>query len=151
MMMTIGTMTTARDNWSCCRAGFLLCNRCGRALELGAMTTAPDIFANAPLVLASRASALALAQSEIVRDGLAPLNTDIRGMTTRGDRILDRSLADAGGKGLFVKELERRLLDGECDAAVHSMKDMGNRLCRGHPDRRGPAARGPARRAGRRL
>ena len=124
MMMTIGTMTTARDNWSCCRAGFLLCNRCGRALELGAMTTAPDIFANAPLVLASRASALALAQSEIVRDGLAPLNTEIRGMTTRGDRILDRSLADAGGKGLFVKELERRLLDGECDAAAHSMKDM---------------------------
>jgi len=124
MMMTIGTMTTARDNWSCCRAGFLLCNRCGRALELGAMTTAPDIFANAPLVLASRASALAMAQSEIVRDGLAPLNTEIRGMTTRGDRILDRSLADAGGKGLFVKELERRLLDGECDAAVHSMKDM---------------------------
>ena len=61
------------------------------------MTTAPDIFANAPLLLASRASALALAQSEIVRDGLAPLNTEIRGMTTRGDRILDRSLADAGG------------------------------------------------------
>ena len=88
------------------------------------MTTVPDIFANAPLVLASRASALAMAQSEIVRDGLAPLNTEIRGMTTRGDRILDRSLADAGGKGLFVKELERRLLDGECDAAVHSMKDM---------------------------
>ena len=88
------------------------------------MTTAPDIFANAPLVLASRASALALAQSEIVRDGLAPLNTEIQGMKTLGDRILDRSLADAGGKGLFVKELERRLLDGECDAAVHSMKDM---------------------------
>ena len=88
------------------------------------MTAASDIFAGAPLVLASRASALALAQSEIVRDGLAPLNAEIRGMTTRGDRILDRSLADAGGKGLFVKELERRLLDGECDAAVHSMKDM---------------------------
>ena len=91
---------------------------------MAAMTDHSDIFAAAPLILASRASALAVAQAEIVRDRLAPLAAEIQTMTTRGDRILDRPLADAGGKGLFVKELERRLLDGDCDAAVHSMKDM---------------------------
>ena len=91
---------------------------------MAAMTDHSDIFAARPLVLASRASALAVAQAEIVRDRLAPLAAEIQTMTTRGDRILDRPLADAGGKGLFVKELERRLLDGDCDAAVHSMKDM---------------------------
>jgi hydroxymethylbilane synthase len=88
------------------------------------MTIPSDIFDSRPLILGSRASALALAQADIVRDRLAPLATDILSLTTRGDRILDRSLADAGGKGLFVKELERQLLDGNCDAAVHSMKDM---------------------------
>ncbi len=88
------------------------------------MTILPDIFAARPLILGSRASALALAQADIVRDRLAPLATETLSLTTRGDKILDRSLADAGGKGLFVKDLERRLLDGSCDAAVHSMKDM---------------------------
>ena len=88
------------------------------------MADAGDSFAARPLVLASRASALALAQAEIVKDRLSPLLTEILSLTTRGDQILDRSLADAGGKGLFVKELERRLLAGDCDAAVHSMKDM---------------------------
>ena len=88
------------------------------------MTVPSDIFDSRPLILGSRASALALAQADIVRDRLAPLATDILSLTTRGDRILDRSLADAGGKGLFVKELERQLLDGNCEAAVHSMKDM---------------------------
>ena len=88
------------------------------------MTTHAEIFETQPLVLASRASALAMAQAEIVRDGLAPVSAEILSLTTKGDRILDRPLAEAGGKGLFVKELERRLLDGECDAAVHSMKDM---------------------------
>ena len=86
------------------------------------MADAGDSFATRPLVLASRASALAMA--EIVKDRLGPLPTEILSLTTRGDQILDRSLADAGGKGLFVKELERRLLAGDCDAAVHSMKDM---------------------------
>ena len=88
------------------------------------MADAGDGFAARPLVLASRASALAMAQAEIVKDALRPLPTEILSLTTRGDQILDRSLADAGGKGLFVKELERRLLAGDCDAAVHSMKDM---------------------------
>lgn len=86
--------------------------------------TPGGVFAASPLVLASRASVLAMAQAEIVKDRLAPLPSEILALSTRGDRILDRSLADAGGKGLFVKELERRLLAGHCDAAVHSMKDM---------------------------
>ena len=88
------------------------------------MTDHSDIFAANPLILASRASALAVAQAEIVRDRLAPVAAEIQTMTTRGDQVLDRPLADIGGKGLFVKELERRLLQGDCDAAVHSMKDM---------------------------
>jgi len=46
------------------------------------------------------------------------------GLTTRGDQILDRSLAKVGGKGLFVKELEQALLDNRADLAVHSMKDV---------------------------
>lgn len=49
---------------------------------------------------------------------------ELRGMTTRGDQILDRPLAKVGGKGLFVKELETALLDGSADIAVHSMKDV---------------------------
>jgi hydroxymethylbilane synthase len=48
----------------------------------------------------------------------------VRPVTTSGDRILDRPLVEAGGKGLFIKELERSLLGGEADLAVHSMKDM---------------------------
>ena len=87
-------------------------------------TDSGNVFADRPLVLASRASALAMAQAVIVQGMLSPLPAEILSLTTRGDQILDRSLADAGGKGLFVKELERRLLAGDCDAAVHSMKDM---------------------------
>ena len=52
------------------------------------------------------------------------LAIEIVGMTTRGDRILDRPLAQVGGKGLFIKELEVALANGEADIAVHSMKDV---------------------------
>src|SRR4029079_16727128 len=45
-------------------------------------------------------------------------------MTTRGDRIVDRPLAQIGGKGLFLQELEEAMLAGEADAAVHSLKDV---------------------------
>ena len=82
------------------------------------------ISSDHPLLLASRASALALAQTEHVQARLAPLDTDILALTTRGDQVLDRPLADVGGKGLFIKELEHHLLAARCDAAVHSMKDM---------------------------
>lgn len=49
---------------------------------------------------------------------------EILGMTTEGDRVLDRPLAQVGGKGLFIKELESALLDGRADLAVHSLKDV---------------------------
>jgi hydroxymethylbilane synthase len=49
---------------------------------------------------------------------------EILGMTTRGDKILDKSLADIGGKGLFIKELEQAMEEGRADLAVHSLKDV---------------------------
>jgi hydroxymethylbilane synthase len=52
-------------------------------------------------------------------------------MTTQGDRVLDSPLAKIGGKGLFVKELEQGMLDGEADIAVHSMKDVPAELPEG--------------------
>ncbi|WP_442592347.1 hydroxymethylbilane synthase [Parapusillimonas sp. JC17] len=80
------------------------------------------------LVIATRASRLALWQAEHVRDRLQELypqcEVSLLTMTTRGDQILDRSLSKVGGKGLFVKELETALLDGRADLAVHSLKDV---------------------------
>lgn len=80
------------------------------------------------LVIATRASRLALWQAEHVRDRLRALypecDVSLLTMTTRGDRILDRSLSKVGGKGLFIKELETALLEGRADLAVHSLKDV---------------------------
>lgn len=80
------------------------------------------------LVIATRASRLALWQAEHVRDRLRALYPDCQvellSMSTKGDRILDRSLSKIGGKGLFIKELETALLDGRADLAVHSLKDV---------------------------
>ncbi|TEA77287.1 hydroxymethylbilane synthase [Allopusillimonas ginsengisoli] len=80
------------------------------------------------LVIATRASRLAMWQAEHVRDRLRALYPDcdisLLTLTTRGDQILDRSLSKVGGKGLFVKELETALLDGRADLAVHSLKDV---------------------------
>lgn len=80
------------------------------------------------LVIASRESRLALWQAEHVRAALQQLypqcEVSVLGLTTRGDQILDRSLAKVGGKGLFVKELEQAMLEGRADLAVHSMKDV---------------------------
>ena len=91
---------------------------------MATMTYHADIFDAAPLRLASRASHLAMAQAEMVCAALAPTAVTVRPLTTSGDRILDRPLVDAGGKGLFIKELEQSLLGGTADLAVHSMKDM---------------------------
>ncbi len=78
--------------------------------------------------LATRQSALALWQSEHVAARLRAahpgLDVQLLPMSTRGDRILDRPLAEIGGKGLFLKELEVAMLEGEADAAVHSLKDV---------------------------
>ncbi len=79
-----------------------------------------------PLVIATRASRLALWQAQHVKQRLEQLGHQVTllGMTTRGDQILDRSLSKVGGKGLFVKELENALEDGRADLAVHSLKDV---------------------------
>jgi len=84
--------------------------------------------ASSNLVIASRESRLALWQANHVRDRLAAIYPDcavsILGMTTRGDQILDRPLAQIGGKGLFIKELEVAMQERRADLAVHSMKDV---------------------------
>lgn len=80
------------------------------------------------LVVGSRQSPLALKQTEMVMTALMQqfpeLSITIKPYTTQGDRILDHALSKVGDKGLFVKELETALLEGEIDFAVHSMKDM---------------------------
>src|SRR5438034_1421838 len=79
------------------------------------------------IIIATRESRLALWQAEHVRDLLAQrfgMAVDLLGMTTTGDRIVDRTLAKAGGKGLFVKELEAALEEGRAQLAVHSLKDV---------------------------
>lgn len=82
----------------------------------------------ARLVIATRASRLALWQAEHVRGRLQALYpgcaVELLVLSTRGDQILDRTLSKVGGKGLFVKELENALLDGRADLAVHSLKDV---------------------------
>ena len=84
------------------------------------------------LRIGTRASPLALAQAHAARDLIAaahgtptPLGpTSIVEIKTTGDLVLDRPLADIGGKGLFSKEIDRALLDNRVDLAVHSMKDL---------------------------
>lgn len=80
------------------------------------------------LRIATRKSPLALWQSEHVADALRAahpgLEVTLVPMSTRGDEVLDRSLAAIGGKGLFLKELEVAMLRGEADCAVHSLKDV---------------------------
>jgi hydroxymethylbilane synthase len=78
--------------------------------------------------IATRESRLAMVQTEMVRDALRArhprLEVEIVGMTTKGDRVLDRPLAQVGGKGLFVKELEVAMDEERADIAVHSLKDV---------------------------
>jgi hydroxymethylbilane synthase len=80
------------------------------------------------LRIATRQSRLALWQAEHVaaklREAHAGLAVQLVPMTTQGDRIVDRSLAQVGGKGLFIKELEIAIAEGRADIAVHSMKDV---------------------------
>ena len=75
--------------------------------------------------IASRKSKLALCQVEILKSYFdLGVETEILEVITSGDRILNKSLSEIGGKGLFIKELEKFILDGSADIAVHSMKDM---------------------------
>ncbi|MBD3612939.1 MAG: hydroxymethylbilane synthase [Hydrogenovibrio crunogenus] len=80
------------------------------------------------LRIATRKSPLAMWQAEFVKAELEKhhegLTVELLPMSTKGDKILDVPLAKIGGKGLFTKELEDRMLAGEADIAVHSMKDV---------------------------
>jgi len=80
------------------------------------------------LVIATRRSRLALWQAEHIAARLknlhARLSVDLLPLSTRGDELIDQRLDKAGGKGLFVKELESAMAEGRADLAVHSMKDM---------------------------
>lgn len=80
------------------------------------------------LRIATRKSPLALWQAEHVKRRLEEAHTGLKvelvTMTTQGDKILDTPLAKIGGKGLFVKELEQGMLEGNADIAVHSIKDV---------------------------
>lgn len=88
----------------------------------------PAAVTPSKLRIATRESKLAMWQTEHVAARLQErhpgLAVEIVGMTTKGDRILDRPLAQVGGKGLFIKELEVALADNLADIAVHSMKDV---------------------------
>ncbi|PST18018.1 hydroxymethylbilane synthase [Rhizobium sp. JAB6] len=90
-----------------------------------------------PFRIGTRGSPLALAQAREARDrlmaahGLPEEMFEIVVLTTKGDRITDRSLAAIGGKGLFTEELEEKLTSGELDFAVHSAKDMATKLPQG--------------------
>jgi hydroxymethylbilane synthase len=83
-----------------------------------------------PLRIGTRGSPLALVQARAVRERLAaslgcPAGTiELKTIRTTGDTIIDRPLAEEGGKGLFTKEIEEALIRGDIDLAVHSAKDM---------------------------
>ena len=89
-------------------------------------------MSNTPLRIATRRSKLALWQAEhvqaLLRAAHPDLPVELVPMSTQGDRVLDRALAEVGGKGLFVKELEVAMQEGRADFAVHSMKDVPSEL-----------------------
>src|SRR5919108_4509958 len=84
------------------------------------------------VVLGTRGSKLALAQTELVRAALLGahpgLRVNVERITTRGDIVLDRPLSAIGDKGLFVAEIEQALREGRIDLAVHSAKDLPSEL-----------------------
>lgn len=87
------------------------------------------------LRLGSRGSTLALVQAESLRAVLLAAHPELRAeivpIRTTGDRVTERPLAAVGEKGVFTKEIDRALLDGEVDLAVHSLKDVPTRLAEG--------------------
>ena len=91
------------------------------------------------LRIGTRGSILALAQAQMVAEGLrqrvpalaAPDAIEIVKITSTGDRVRDRPLAEIGGKALFAKEIEEALVAGAIDCGVHSLKDMETDLIAG--------------------
>jgi len=90
--------------------------------------SAPAPSAQQRVIIATRRSRLALWQAEHIKERLSKLYTglavELLPLSTRGDEMLEARLDKAGGKGLFVKELEAALFEGRADLAVHSMKDV---------------------------
>jgi len=99
------------------------------------MLTCQAVTTPVPVVYATRRSALALAQCrafvEKLQAAVPTLTTTELQVVTSGDRIQDRPLAEIGGKGLFVKEIEEALLERRADFAVHSIKDVPGQLPEG--------------------
>jgi hydroxymethylbilane synthase len=95
----------------------------------------PSLHAPRRLVIATRESALALWQAEHIRTRLSACYphaaVNLLGVTTQGDRVIDRPLAAIGGKGLFIKEPEIAIDDGRADVAVHSLKDVPMEIAEG--------------------
>jgi len=95
-------------------------------------TTIPESRLSNPIRIATRRSKLALWQAEhvlaLLRTAHPQVPFELLPMSTQGDRVLDRALAEVGGKGLFVKELEVAMQEGRADIAVHSMKDVPSEL-----------------------
>jgi hydroxymethylbilane synthase len=89
-------------------------------------------MAREAIVIGTRGSKLALAQTELVRAALLArypaLTVSVERITTQGDAVIDRPLAAIGGKGLFVSEIEAALRAGRIDLAVHSAKDLPSAL-----------------------
>ena len=87
------------------------------------------------LIVGTRGSALALAQTDsiinLVLEKFPDLEIEKKIIKTKGDKILDKSLDKIGDKGLFVSEIERELLEGTIDFAVHSLKDMPTKMSPG--------------------
>jgi hydroxymethylbilane synthase len=85
-----------------------------------------------PIRIGTRESKLALLQTEIVKNSLtrkfADLRIEVVHITTGGDKVQDRPIADLGSQGVFVKELEEALLDNRVDLVVHSLKDLPTQL-----------------------
>lgn len=107
-----------------------------------------NIYSMSELVVGSRGSKLALQQTQMVINQLVMLNPGltcrVKVIKTLGDKILDVALAKIADKGLFVKEIEQALINGEIDLAVHSAKDlpsdMNDALCIGaYPEREDPS------------
>ena len=83
-----------------------------------------NFFNDGKIIIASRASPLAIKQCEIIIKILKDFDTKIIPLKTRGDKIQNRLLSEIGGKGLFIKEVEKSVITKKAHIAIHSMKDL---------------------------